>query len=101
MVWVNGKVRWRPSAVVRAFEFLKANTDARSPKVTIPAPPVVYCFAGGDPGVLGPVYDDVNAFWEDLVAAYRQELAVPGGRRRAIHPVGRRRHPVSLRSNLR
>ena len=74
VVWVNGRVRWRPSAVVRAFEFLKANTEA-VPKVTIPAPPVVYCFAGGDPGVLGPVYDDVDAFWEDLVAAYRQELA--------------------------
>lgn len=75
VVWVDGRVRWRPSAVVRAFEFLKANTAA-VPKVTIPAPPVVYCFAGGDPGVLGgPVYDQVDAFWEDLVAAYRQELA--------------------------
>ena len=74
VVWVNGKVRWRPSAVVRAFEFLKANTGSVA-KVTIPAPPVVYCFAGGDPGVLGSVYDDVDAFWEDLVAAYRQELA--------------------------
>ena len=52
VVWVEGKIRWRPSAVVRAFEFLKANTDAE-PKVTIPAPPVVYCFAGGDPGVVG------------------------------------------------
>ena len=74
VVWVEGRIRWRPSAVVRAFEFLKANTDAE-PKVTIPAPPVVYCFAGGDPGVVGSAYDDVEAFWEDLVAAYRRELA--------------------------
>lgn len=73
VVWVEGRVCWRPSAVVRAFEFLNASTGSVA-KVTIPAPPVVYCFAGGDPGVLGKAYDDIDAFWEDLVAAYRQEL---------------------------
>jgi len=74
VVRVNGRVQWRPSSVVQAFEFLKANTEAVA-KVTIPAPPVVFCFAGGDPGVLGSAYDDVDEFWEDLVVAYQRELA--------------------------
>jgi len=73
-LWVNGKIRWRPSPIVRAFEFLAANTEAM-PKVTLPAPPVVYCFAGGDKAILSAYYDDIDEFWEDLVQAYRQELA--------------------------
>lgn len=72
-LWVNGKIRWRPSPIVRAFEFLAGNTDA-VPKVTMPAPPVVYCFAGGDKAILSAYYDDIDEFWEDLVKAYRQEL---------------------------
>lgn len=73
-LWVDGKIGWRPSAVVRAFEFLKANTSA-VPKVTIPAPQVVHCFMGGDKPVRDSFYGDVDAFWEDLVAAYRSEVA--------------------------
>ena len=72
---VTGKVEWKPSAVVRAFEFLRDNTKL-VPKVTIPAPPVVHSFAGGDPAILsGGYYVDIEGFWEDLIAAYRQELA--------------------------
>ena len=44
-------------------------------KVTIPAAPVVHCFMGGDTAIRDGWYDDLDAFWEDLVAAYRQELA--------------------------
>ncbi len=72
-LWVTGPIGWRPSAVVRAFEFLKAETDA-VPKVTIPAPQVVHCFMGGDTAVRESCYGDVDEFWEDLVAAYRREL---------------------------
>lgn len=74
VLWVTGKVQWRPSAIVRAFEFLKANTRA-VPKVTIPAPQVVHCFTGSDKAIAESWYDDAAAFWDDLVAAYRQELA--------------------------
>ena len=34
---ITKKIGWRPSATVRAFQFLKANTKA-TPKVTMPAP---------------------------------------------------------------
>ena len=67
---VVGPIRWRPSSVVRAFEFLRANTR-RVPKVTMPAPNCVHYYTGGKLGY----YKDKDAFWADLVAAYRQEIA--------------------------
>jgi len=67
---VTGPIRWRPSSVVRAFSFLKENTSA-VPKVTMPAPNCVHYYAGGKLGY----YKDKDAFWNDLVAAYRQEIA--------------------------
>src|SRR5205085_2030147 len=60
-----------PSSVVRAVEFLKANTR-RVPKVTLPAPNCVHYYTGGK---LGFYESDRARFWADLVAAYRQELA--------------------------
>ncbi len=67
---VTGPIRWRPSSVVRAFSFLKQNAKAL-PKVTLPAPNCVHYYAGGKLGY----YKDPDAFWNDLVAAYRQEIA--------------------------
>jgi 5-methyltetrahydropteroyltriglutamate--homocysteine methyltransferase len=67
---VVGPIRWRPSSVVRAFEFLKTNTR-RVPKVTMPAPNCVHYYTGGKLGFYG---NDRERFWADLVDAYRQEL---------------------------
>ena len=72
-LWVSGPVRWKPSATVRAFEFLKANT-ALVPKVTLPAPILLHMFAGGDKGIREGHYKDIEQFWQDVVAAYRQEV---------------------------
>jgi 5-methyltetrahydropteroyltriglutamate--homocysteine methyltransferase len=72
-LWISGPVRWQPSAVVRAFAFLKANT-ARVPKVTIPAPMVLHMFSGGNQGILEGHYKRIEDFWDDVVAAYRQEV---------------------------
>jgi 5-methyltetrahydropteroyltriglutamate--homocysteine methyltransferase len=73
-LWVNGPIRWRRSPIVRAFEFLKANTRA-VPKVTIPAPILLHMYGAGDNGIREGHYKDLDAFWHDLTAAYRQELA--------------------------
>lgn len=73
-LWAQGPIRWRPSATVRAFAFLKANTTA-TPKVTLPAPNQVHFMCGGDKGILEGHYKDIEAFWADLIAAYRQEVA--------------------------
>ena len=68
---VVGPIRWGPSSVVRAFQFLKANTT-RVPKVTMPAPNCVHYYTGGK---LGFYQNDKDRFWADLVAAYRKEIA--------------------------
>ncbi len=72
-LWVNGPIRWRPSATVRAFEFLKANT-ALVPKVTLPAPILVHMYGCGNQGILEGHYRDLDLFWSDVIAAYRQEV---------------------------
>ena len=71
---LTGKIGWRRSATVRAFEFLKANTKA-TPKVTMPAPSMMHVMLGGDKRIAASVYGDVDAFWTDLVDAYRKDIA--------------------------
>ena len=54
---IASPIRWRPSPLVRAFEFLKANTTAM-PKVTMPGPGLVHHTAGGDNGIRASLYGD-------------------------------------------
>ena len=72
-LWVTGPIRWRESATVRAFKFLKANCKT-VPKVTLPAPLILHMFGGGDKGILEGHYKDIDAFWADVVKAYRTEV---------------------------
>lgn len=68
------RLTWKRSAVERAFTFLKANTSL-VPKVTMPAPSVIfYSFDWFDEGTKR-IYPDAELFWDDLVQAYRRELA--------------------------
>lgn len=73
-LWMTGPIGWQPSAVARAFAFLKANTKL-APKVTIPAPILLHMYGGGDKGVCEGHYKSVEDFWADVVAAYRMEVA--------------------------
>jgi 5-methyltetrahydropteroyltriglutamate--homocysteine methyltransferase len=68
---LTGRIRWRPSSVVDAFIFLKSQTKA-VPKVTMPAPNCVHYYMGGQ--IPAAVYADRDAFWSDLVKAYKQEI---------------------------
>ena len=68
---VVGPIRWRPSSIVRAFAFLKGHTKGIA-KVTLPAPNCVHYYTGGK---LGYYAKDPDAFWADLVAAYRTEIS--------------------------
>jgi methionine synthase II (cobalamin-independent) len=72
-LYITGKLAWRPSPIVRAFQFLKSNTKLM-PKVTIPAPILMHMYAGGDKGVREGHYQDLDEFWADVVAAFRREL---------------------------
>jgi len=71
---ITGPIRRRLDATTRALSFLAAHTH-RTPKVTVPSPAVLHFLAGGDKGVLEGYYVDVEEFWRDVVAAYREELA--------------------------
>ena len=62
--------------VTGEYAFLRARTD-RLPKVTMPTPSAFHFFAGGA-AVDAAVYPDIEVFWDDLVAAYRAEIAALG-----------------------
>jgi 5-methyltetrahydropteroyltriglutamate--homocysteine methyltransferase len=69
---VNSRLRWTAPIHVDDFKRLRALTQA-TPKITIPGPCALH-FRGGDQAVLAQAYDDVDAFWDDTVAAFRAEL---------------------------
>jgi 5-methyltetrahydropteroyltriglutamate--homocysteine methyltransferase len=70
---IAGPIRWKESAVLAAFKFLKANTR-RTPKVCLPAPNLAHYFLANSGKLDGTPYADIDAFWSDLINAYRQEL---------------------------
>jgi 5-methyltetrahydropteroyltriglutamate--homocysteine methyltransferase len=69
---INSRVRWIEPINVHDFEFIKHNTSLM-PKVTIPGPCALH-FRGGDAGILGSAYRDVEQFWDDIVEAFQAEL---------------------------
>ena len=69
---VNSRVRWTKPINVADFRFIAANSRL-VPKITIPGPCALH-FRGGDAAVLASAYKDVEAFWEDTVAAFVHEL---------------------------
>jgi 5-methyltetrahydropteroyltriglutamate--homocysteine methyltransferase len=73
---IRSKVRWSHPIHVADFELLRgltARVPRMTPKITIPGPCVLH-FRGGDAAVLAHAYNDVDEFWEDIVAAFRAEL---------------------------
>jgi 5-methyltetrahydropteroyltriglutamate--homocysteine methyltransferase len=57
-----------------AFEYLKSHTSGdQTPKLTIPSPSMVH-YRGGRASIDDSVYPDIEPFWDDLVAAYRDEV---------------------------
>ena len=70
---INSRVQWTGPINVADFKFIARNSRLL-PKITIPGPCALH-FRGGDAAVLASAYRDVEAFWEDIVAAFRQELA--------------------------
>jgi 5-methyltetrahydropteroyltriglutamate--homocysteine methyltransferase len=68
---VTGKITPRDSGAAASFQFLKAIT-ARVAKATIPGPPIVHFLRDAD--IAPAVYADIDAFWHDLIAAYRSEI---------------------------
>jgi 5-methyltetrahydropteroyltriglutamate--homocysteine methyltransferase len=73
---VKGRIRWRRSVNLEPFNFLKS-ISRQTPKVTMPAPQSLY-FSTTPDSIDRDAYPDRSELWNDLAAAYRQELAALG-----------------------
>jgi 5-methyltetrahydropteroyltriglutamate--homocysteine methyltransferase len=71
--YVEGKIRRTRGITTDEFSFVKSSTGL-TPKVTMPTPSLVHFFRL-DQAMDRSVYPDVEEFWDDLIAVYRQELA--------------------------
>ncbi len=64
-----------PPIFADAFIFLRDNASpGQVPKLTIPSPSMVH-YRGGRDAISRDVYPDLSRFWDDLAAAYAQEVA--------------------------
>jgi 5-methyltetrahydropteroyltriglutamate--homocysteine methyltransferase len=70
---VDGKLGVTHTIFGDAFEFLQRTVASNVPKLTIPSPSMVH-YRGGRAAIDPRVYPDMDSFWRDLVAAYREEV---------------------------
>ena len=70
---VDGKLGVSKTIFGDAFQFLQRTVTKNVPKLTIPSPSMVH-YRGGKAAIDPEVYPDLDAFWADLVAAYRDEV---------------------------
>ena len=69
---VNGEIRHAKPIQGDDFDYLKSQVT-KTPKVSIPAPSMLH-FRGGRDAISRDVYPDLEAFYDDLTAAYRAEI---------------------------
>ncbi len=70
---VTGKISRPQPIFVEHFAFLRSVATA-TPKLTMPSPTIVH-FRGGRESIDRTAYPDLDAFFADLAAAYRAEIA--------------------------
>ena len=70
---VGGRVRLEHLIFAEAFAFLADTVTTAIPKLTIPSPSMVH-YRGGRAAIDPDVYPDLDAFWDDLSAAYAAEV---------------------------
>jgi 5-methyltetrahydropteroyltriglutamate--homocysteine methyltransferase len=73
---VTGPVRRVEPIQLADFQFLRS-VARRTPKVTIPSPTMLH-FRGGREAISREAYPDLEAFFADVAAAYRAEIAALG-----------------------
>jgi 5-methyltetrahydropteroyltriglutamate--homocysteine methyltransferase len=71
--YIIGPIRRTQGIATDEFRFLQALTN-RTIKITLPAPSILH-FYGGRAAIDSLVYPRLDAFWSDVVDAYRQEIA--------------------------
>jgi methionine synthase II (cobalamin-independent) len=70
---VDGKLSVSKTIFGDHFAFLQDTVRAAVPKLTIPSPSMVH-YRGGKAAIDPDVYPDLDAFWADLTAAYREQV---------------------------
>jgi 5-methyltetrahydropteroyltriglutamate--homocysteine methyltransferase len=71
---VDGRLGVSETIFGEAFEFLKSCVSPeQTPKLTIPSPSMVH-YRGGRASIDEALYPDMDTFWADLVAAYREQV---------------------------
>jgi 5-methyltetrahydropteroyltriglutamate--homocysteine methyltransferase len=70
---VNGRIGVSETIFGDAFSFLQGVADGAVPKLTIPSPSMVH-WRGGRAAIDEGVYPEIDGFWADLTAAYREEV---------------------------
>ena len=74
---VNGKLGVSETIFGEHFRFVQDTVTTAVPKLTIPSPSMVH-YRGGKAALDPTVYADLDAFWADLTAAYREEIRLLG-----------------------
>lgn len=75
---IDGKLGLGHTIFGDDFAFLRdAAHEGQVPKLTIPSPSMVH-YRGGRASVDESLYPDMDAFWSDLTAAYREQVARVG-----------------------
>ena len=70
---VDGKLGVSKTIFGDAFSFLEESVTTAVPKLTIPSPSMVH-YRAGRAAIDPAVYADLDSFWADLTAAYRDEV---------------------------
>jgi 5-methyltetrahydropteroyltriglutamate--homocysteine methyltransferase len=74
---VHDRVTLQDTIFADAFSFLKKTVTTAVPKLTIPSPNMVH-YRGGRAAINAEVYPELDGFWDDLAAAYAQEVRALG-----------------------
>ena len=82
----KGAIEWTPAALHASsrirldhtifgedFSYLRSQVSTAVPKITIPSPNMVH-YRGGPAAIDHFVYPDMEGFWDDLAAAYAEEV---------------------------
>jgi 5-methyltetrahydropteroyltriglutamate--homocysteine methyltransferase len=70
---VEGRIGLSQTIFGDAFGFLQETVTTATPKLTIPSPSMVH-YRGGRAAISEEVYPELDAFWADLTAAYREQV---------------------------
>ncbi|HEY1485991.1 MAG TPA: 5-methyltetrahydropteroyltriglutamate--homocysteine S-methyltransferase [Micromonosporaceae bacterium] len=71
---VDERITLPQTIFAEAYAFLATQVTTATPKITIPSPSMVH-YRGGRAAISTDIYPSLDEFWDDLSAAYAQQVA--------------------------